>query len=400
MEESSASFTLPIRRLLGRLLIAACAMVVLTGLVAIFQNGAVAWKLVGSSVAAVVALGVIAWQARQLESDRRFVGAAVSIGCVLLGLILIWLMIWASFQDWMSVSFAALWPCGIVATMFAYAWLDQRQKLSTRLGVFGALLGYVGFVSGGVASTVRGTLLLQEQVEALFGTGAIVLVTTALAAFAIMMRGEGRAARLVFILALLGSAAALILGLVQSWMHHLILAAWLALSIAVATVSALLLALQQINLIGKQRALRITSVVIAASIGLILVWALWDGWSLFDRDLEDLAPILSGLLLVWAGTTVVCIVFGRLNRKSNFVLTRISVEKFPSVAMTCPRCQCAQQLPINGAVCVQCKLYISVSLAAARCGACGYDLVDLQGNTCPECGSDFNAQRLRVDARA
>jgi hypothetical protein len=56
-----------------------------------------------------------------------------------------------------------------------------------------------------------------------------------------------------------------------------------------------------------------------------------------------------------------------------------------SVALTCPRCGFAQELPINRAACAQCRLDIRVKIEEPRC-ACGFLLYRFDGQECPECG--------------
>lgn len=56
-----------------------------------------------------------------------------------------------------------------------------------------------------------------------------------------------------------------------------------------------------------------------------------------------------------------------------------------SVALTCPRCGFAQELPINRAACAQCRLDIRIKIEEPRC-ACGFLLYRFDGQECPECG--------------
>lgn len=55
------------------------------------------------------------------------------------------------------------------------------------------------------------------------------------------------------------------------------------------------------------------------------------------------------------------------------------------VHVRCPRCALDQDLPLTKAKCARCKLEIRIDVEEPRC-TCGYELLGLTSETCPECG--------------
>lgn len=65
------------------------------------------------------------------------------------------------------------------------------------------------------------------------------------------------------------------------------------------------------------------------------------------------------------------------------------------VKLVCPNCAAQVVVPQGESACPRCNLGFSITLNELVC-ACGYDLLGLTGQPCPECGSTDNAGRARA----
>jgi hypothetical protein len=76
-------------------------------------------------------------------------------------------------------------------------------------------------------------------------------------------------------------------------------------------------------------------------------------------------------------------------------LTSAQAPKMEVAQVRCPRCGGPCDPNADDCRCAQCQLPIQLDRREPRC-ACGYLLVNLTGNTCPECGRAFGA-RVRYE---
>jgi hypothetical protein len=100
---------------------------------------------------------------------------------------------------------------------------------------------------------------------------------------------------------------------------------------------------------------------------------------------HDPVARLGGAAAIIAGcATLGLMLMARLNRG---VQAESLPHEFSRVALTCPRCQRSQSMPLGDSACQACGLRISVRVEEPRCAKCGYLLYQVEGNACPECGS-------------
>ena len=62
----------------------------------------------------------------------------------------------------------------------------------------------------------------------------------------------------------------------------------------------------------------------------------------------------------------------------------------------CPCCMKMQELPLGGSGCKDCGVRIYIEIEEKSCAKCGYSLRGLPARICPECGTPFGAQPVRV----
>ncbi len=96
-------------------------------------------------------------------------------------------------------------------------------------------------------------------------------------------------------------------------------------------------------------------------------------------------------ILAGCGTVALAIIT-RLNQKSPSAVTKDIGSK--EVTVICPMCQ-RKQTTVNGRlICEGCRLQIAVKLEEPRCAKCGYSLLMLKADRCPECGATIGQQQI------
>jgi hypothetical protein len=88
-----------------------------------------------------------------------------------------------------------------------------------------------------------------------------------------------------------------------------------------------------------------------------------------------------GTILVPVGAHV-----GRERAAAETIGGRIRIE------LACPRCGMRQRVPTGTTRCGRCRAWLKVDVDEPRC-ECGYQLYQLRGDRCPECGRDIPADR-------
>jgi Zn finger protein HypA/HybF involved in hydrogenase expression len=83
------------------------------------------------------------------------------------------------------------------------------------------------------------------------------------------------------------------------------------------------------------------------------------------------------------GTTLMAV----FNRRP--LMTRAkTLRALTGLDCTCPRCATGFRAATGTSRCPGCGLLVVVQFAEPRCWRCEYALLDLRGNTCPECGAE------------
>lgn len=136
------------------------------------------------------------------------------------------------------------------------------------------------------------------------------------------------------------------------------------------------------------RAVRVATFAASAALGACIVLLIWT-WPYIDYFMngDDLLRMLGVMaILAMCGTVVTPILW-----KVQAVPHTDSAESIPSrlrVSVVCPRCGTSQELQAGPGKCATCGLRIAIEIEEPRC-ACGYLLHRLQGDRCPECGSEI-----------
>jgi len=70
-----------------------------------------------------------------------------------------------------------------------------------------------------------------------------------------------------------------------------------------------------------------------------------------------------------------------------------------SLAVTCPRCETAQTVPVGRSRCGKCRMRFDFTVEEPRCPSCRYLLHRLTQPRCPECGRDLPADEIAAPDR-
>lgn len=133
--------------------------------------------------------------------------------------------------------------------------------------------------------------------------------------------------------------------------------------------------------------LRKVAVGLGVCLGLCLVLLneVTEGFR-FDPGLDVLPRAAAGLSLAVGCVTLAMVVVGRFTSKHTISIARSSTA-FETMNVECPRCGCKQTSPMGVSSCSGCRLILFMRVGEPRCAACDYNLLDMKGDCCPECGA-------------
>lgn len=143
----------------------------------------------------------------------------------------------------------------------------------------------------------------------------------------------------------------------------------------------------QIGLLSLARLHKKLSWVRRLTVAFIIVLALFISIPIFDDWILSGDTMFRGTAML-----VILVLFGSLSIPILHRLSVINPVRFAErvsgqLEMKCPRCECAQTIPIGRSVCSKCKLRFHVEIEENYCEKCGYLLYRLESDSCPECGT-------------
>lgn len=129
------------------------------------------------------------------------------------------------------------------------------------------------------------------------------------------------------------------------------------------------------------RWLRRIAIALAALAAFVLVVVVYLGPGVFSNPAQPWTEF-SIISIVWLAASLLMLPFVDRGFPPNRDNQRIS--QF-AVKLTCPRCGSEQTLGTGGDRCSACGLAVQIEVESPRC-RCGYLLIGIAGDACPECG--------------
>lgn len=156
----------------------------------------------------------------------------------------------------------------------------------------------------------------------------------------------------------------------------------LSIGVAIAHMNLMV----RVPLKGGQSFVRIITILLAlVTIGLvdILLVTSADGDNFLTRT-----TVAAGILATCS--TLAMIVLAFLNRalsEPRDAKSEMPADLLSKVSLTCPVCAKAMTVAAGSSSCDGCGLQFLIKMREPRCQACGYNLLNIKSDKCPECGA-------------
>lgn len=388
------------RATLLRIVLVALGLGALSGVAAIFIPVSGVWRLAGVSILGAVVAAVMMPVSRWTEKPETRAGGAlgllVCVAIFLIGTAVIWEnLLPRGLVEFLVVAVIALIGLGLPAAAFLRLIERPGWRWPAIVAPSGAAVAFATALIGGVDGLARALGVYEEQFYA--SSAAIAFGTLCLAVSLVGFRETGKAGRDPMPLRWLAAPGTLVAVGTAVWGIFFGKGGyeWVPVSgyaLAATTAHAVLLSRSPSG--KKHRWLRYAAIGAAVLTAGLIVAASIGQWAFMFFDER---PIYGAGILAFSATFAL-VVMDRLSSNRRVELVGVNAASTgdaaragirPEAKIECPRCSRAQSIPLGeaGALCVQCKLHIAVEVRAARCGRCGYNLSDLRGPTCPECGA-------------
>lgn len=387
------------QRMLLRAMLVLVGMAALAGVATIFVPAQeLLARIAGTLITCAFAIGLSLPASRSLDREEtRPMGLAMLaaiVPCFVLVLVSIWIDMAFRWPVQMLVFLTSVHYGGCALVFLIALGLSKREaaRVSGRLVSLAALVCFViGLPAIWVEQLGFGAWSLQAK---LWGTSWLVLWTTVLAGMSLYaVTTRTTPWRWIGVVA---SAVSLVTGIYGIWMEARDPPVWLVQGLVIATAIGLANVLNTLKLEGVQRW------VALATIGTVLFTSVLVSYLNFITDgfRSDVGPadlvvrlMIAGVIVSACGLLAITI-FLAANRRA-LATTSASVKKISAVKVTCPRCATTNDAAVGCSCCIGCGLIFLIELAEPRCVKCEYNLLDLKGDLCPECGTPV-AQSLEA----
>jgi hypothetical protein len=393
---------MPLQKKLLRAMLALLALAAATGIMTVFvPTQFIFWRLALTMGAAALAIAFAVPATAKLDHERtRSTGLAALIAIVpafILILVSIWIGLFA----------AARWEPKFAGTGAFYAASAVVFLLSLGLfrrtdgkiaGATAATAVLVSFACGIAGIWIDPPGLASRITEHLWATVWLVFSCGMIGA-ACLYGLEVRAAPWRWI-GVLCALAGLALGLWGIWEEINQPSITFVEVLLVGTTVGACTVLNALALRGAQRW------VTLATMGMILLSCFFASYLNFItkafrfpvEDTELSARLLTASAIVSVCGLLAIAIFQAMNKR---VLATQSgaVKEIRSVRLSCPRCATRNDAPVGTSRCAGCGLLFIVQVAEPRCATCDYNLLDLKGELCPECGTPIS-QSLALAAHS
>lgn len=401
------------RRVLLKVMLGALGLAALSGLVALFLPISGVWRFAAMAIVGAIAAAAMMSMSKWTEKTETRLGGVIGMGvCLALFLgacVLIWEgTIGRQLVELVGVGMIVLAFTGFPAAHFVKRIEQPGWRWPALIGAAGAALVFVIAMCGALVEFVGASWIRHERLYGVAVAIGAAVLCVALALVGWRQRAEDGSEpsdrapwRWIALPGAIVGAGTTIWGIWFSTGNN----AWIPVAgYCVAAVVA------HAVLVGRSRSgqsyawLRIATIGAGVLTGVLTTAATWVDVSSYD----SLWRMATGAGILAVSGALALIVIDRLNSWRSVELhkvrepsrsaatgtpmsppTRPGAATLSQIKLECPRCAAAQTIPTgeNGALCVGCRLHIAVLVHEAHCGKCGYDLTDLKGLVCPECGA-------------
>ncbi len=348
------------------------------------------WRIATTLVTAGIAIGIaipISWRLDREQSRKGALAAlAALIPAFLLFFVAIWIGLVAGYRrEWEFAATAFHYTfCAAVALVgSAIARRTACPLLRSVLGL-GMILSFGSGVLGTWVEPLGfGTYTTQAQ---FWGTSWLIFWNACVAGACIY--GFPRHRAIWRWLGVAASVLAIGMGLWGIWNELHDPPTWFIQAMLVAGTVGLCNILNTLNLSGMQR------FVALGTMGMVLIsFALASHINLTTAGFRtgNIEEDFAGRLLAASSIISVCgllavTIFLAANRRALATHTG-TIKEIRTVRLTCPRCASKVEAGVGTSRCQGCGLLFLIQLAEPRCVKCEYNLLDLKGDRCPECGT-------------
>jgi hypothetical protein len=377
-----------LKRQFMRAMVIGLGVAAVTGGLAIFTRaGWMVGRIAGTAAVLVVAVAFCLTVIGKLENPKTTRSASIALWIIAFSTFAFLVPIWAPMlglrkteELWLSAIFIAV--AGGVSALMIQALVEPWSRLA---GAVGLLMTAVTFVTAMMAAWSN-RHASQEQIGATaawIGCMMPVICMCLVGAFT-----DRRYWRWVGVIA---GLAAMILALRRTWVtpatgYYQEPSAIIQL-VTVAALTAHTIIIDRVPLNPNRRWVALAAMACALFVAILMSIITWqnEGWERSNGD--DVLPraLMAAAFVGACATIAVPAVYGMERRKS-VLQSGAPRKEITAMSLTCPHCKAAQESPVGTSRCIKCGLMISLAFAEPKCEGCGYSLLDIQGELCPECG--------------
>jgi hypothetical protein len=378
-------------RLLLRLMLAMLAATAGAAVLAVLTSAdAMLWRLVMTCLWTAMASGLLMQGLKWLSSPGHAVAGAIHVGtacvCYCLAVGTTWLdflLRWQQTGQLVGTTLILLFA----GMLSAFAARSLGSEIYRRTAI-GCMIAMAGSAALGVAAIWIPAMIADVPAQ----HAAIIATAGPLAAFCLsgadLRRRSWRwlgvvAAGATVVIAALGQSATM------SWSGSTPFGPYMVIAYCVAIVVAHACLVLTAQLRGWGEMLRWATIVVTGMAGALVIAAVAPLAGLNNAvDDTTLWRVTGAFSILSACGTVAIVVAIKLQSR---VKADVPAREFRLVDLTCPRCARKFGAKVGGDSCPDCRLRISVLVEEPRCAGCGYCLLDLKGDKCPECGGVIGA---------
>jgi hypothetical protein len=171
---------------------------------------------------------------------------------------------------------------------------------------------------------------------------------------------------------------------------------WAIQLIVIGSVVAHAVVMDRVPLKEGRRWIALVAIVCTVVVGILMSLVNWKtGWERAGSDDVYLRAMMAMSFVGACATLAVPAVYG-MERRRSVLQGSAPMSEVTAISLSCPHCHAKQDAPVGTSRCVGCGLMMTLAVAEPRCESCGYSLLDIKGEVCPECGMKAPAKGVAL----